>query len=96
METAEKWLQVCSVAPFTASAAHRLCKRQVKCLISSHVTMMYTIIIRHTVHAEATCSSFPYMEISPEVADAVAARRPVVALETTLVTHGMPYPDNIK
>ena len=93
METTEKWLQVCSVAPFTASAAHRLCKRQVKCLISSHVTMM-SFNIRH---AEArTCSSFPYMEISPEVADAVAARRPVVALETTLVTHGMPYPDNIK
>lgn len=36
------------------------------------------------------------MEISQEVANAVSMGKPVVALETTLVTHGMPYPDNIK
>ena len=30
--------------------------------------------------------------VSPEVADAVAAGRPVVALETTVVTHGLPAP----
>jgi pseudouridylate synthase len=37
----------------------------------------------------------PALRISEEVRDALAARRPVVALETTIVTHGMPYPDNI-
>jgi pseudouridine-5'-phosphate glycosidase len=30
-----------------------------------------------------------------EIADAIASRRPVVALETTVVTHGLPHPDGI-
>jgi hypothetical protein len=34
------------------------------------------------------------MTVSDEVAAAVAAGRPVVALETTLVTHGLPQPDH--
>ncbi len=33
--------------------------------------------------------------LSPEVADACAAGRPVVALESTLVAHGLPWPDNL-
>jgi pseudouridylate synthase len=37
----------------------------------------------------------PALKISSEVRDALAARRPVVALETTIVTHGMPYPENV-
>jgi pseudouridine-5'-phosphate glycosidase len=32
---------------------------------------------------------------APEVAEALAAGNPVVALESTIVTHGMPYPDNL-
>jgi pseudouridine-5'-phosphate glycosidase len=35
----------------------------------------------------------PY--IKPEVADALGTARPVVALESTLITHGLPYPDNL-
>lgn len=35
------------------------------------------------------------LRISDEVRDAIAAQRAVVALETTIVTHGMPYPDNV-
>jgi len=34
--------------------------------------------------------------VSPEVAAALAAGRPVVALETTIVSHGMPWPENIE
>ncbi|KAJ3790942.1 indigoidine synthase A-like protein [Lentinula aff. detonsa] len=34
------------------------------------------------------------LDIHPEVLDALAAKKPVVALETTLVTHGFPYPTN--
>ena len=30
-----------------------------------------------------------------EIADAIAGGRPVVALETTLVTHGLPHPDGV-
>ena len=36
------------------------------------------------------------MRVHPEVAAALAARRPVVALESTLVTHGLPRPDNFR
>ncbi|QCO54875.1 pseudouridine-5'-phosphate glycosidase [Pseudorhodobacter turbinis] len=32
----------------------------------------------------------------PEVADALAAGRPVVALESTIITHGMPWPQNME
>ena len=34
--------------------------------------------------------------VSAEVAAALAARRPVVALETTIVSHGMPWPQNLE
>jgi len=34
--------------------------------------------------------------ISPEVRAARDAGRPVVALETTIVSHGMPWPENIE
>jgi len=36
------------------------------------------------------------LEIRPEVAEALAARRPVVALESTLISHGLPYPENVE
>lgn len=37
-----------------------------------------------------------YLDISPEVAQALAEKKPVVALESTIISHGMPYPDNVK
>ena len=37
----------------------------------------------------------PALKIAEEVRDALSAGRPVVALETTIVTHGMPYPENL-
>ena len=33
---------------------------------------------------------------SPEVKDGLACKRPVVALESTIISHGMPYPQNIE
>ncbi|HET9654642.1 MAG TPA: pseudouridine-5'-phosphate glycosidase [Kineosporiaceae bacterium] len=35
------------------------------------------------------------LELAPEVADALAAGAAVVALESTIISHGMPYPDNL-
>jgi len=35
------------------------------------------------------------LDIAPEVADALASGRPVVALESTIISHGMPYPKNV-
>ena len=36
------------------------------------------------------------LDIRAEVADALAEGRPVVALESTLITHGLPYPINVE
>lgn len=37
-----------------------------------------------------------YLEISAEVKQALDAGRPVVALESTIISHGMPYPQNVQ
>ena len=37
----------------------------------------------------------PSLNISPEVQDALSTRRPVVALESTIYTHGLPYLENL-
>lgn len=37
----------------------------------------------------------PYLDIHPDVAQAIAEQRPVVALESTIISHGMPYPQNV-
>jgi pseudouridine-5'-phosphate glycosidase len=37
-----------------------------------------------------------YLDISPEVQDALRSGKPVVALESTIISHGMPYPRNIE
>ncbi len=37
----------------------------------------------------------PLLDLHPEVAAALAAGRPVVALESTLIAHGMPWPQNL-
>ncbi|KAL8683505.1 MAG: hypothetical protein Q9186_000545 [Xanthomendoza sp. 1 TL-2023] len=36
----------------------------------------------------------PFLHISEEIQEAVHSKRPVVALETTIYTHGFPYPQN--
>lgn len=35
-----------------------------------------------------------YLDIKPEVSEALAEGRPVVALESTIISHGMPWPQN--
>ena len=37
-----------------------------------------------------------YLDVHPEVAEAIAAGKPVVALESTIISHGMPYPQNVE
>lgn len=36
------------------------------------------------------------LAVAPEVSEALAAGRPVVALESTLISHGLPYPQNVE
>ena len=38
----------------------------------------------------------PYLDVAPEVAEAIRAGKPVVALESTIISHGMPYPQNVE
>ena len=38
----------------------------------------------------------PYLDIHPEVAEALRTGKPVVALESTIISHGMPYPQNVQ
>ena len=37
-----------------------------------------------------------YLDLAPEVAEALENGRPVVALESTIISHGMPYPKNVE
>ncbi len=37
-----------------------------------------------------------FLDIHPEVAVALSAGKPVVALESTIISHGMPYPKNVE
>ncbi|MDP6967769.1 MAG: pseudouridine-5'-phosphate glycosidase [Gammaproteobacteria bacterium] len=38
----------------------------------------------------------PYLDIHPRIAAALANQQPVVALESTIISHGMPYPKNVE
>lgn len=38
---------------------------------------------------------YPLPSITPEVRDALQSRRPIVALESTVITHGLPWPQNL-
>ena len=37
-----------------------------------------------------------YLDISPEIENALEKGMPVVALESTIISHGMPYPENVE
>lgn len=37
-----------------------------------------------------------YLDVNPEVAKAIEEGKPVVALESTIISHGMPYPQNVE
>lgn len=37
-----------------------------------------------------------YLSVNPEVSEALSAGKPVVALESTIISHGMPYPRNME
>ena len=36
------------------------------------------------------------LKVNPEVSEAIREGKPVVALESTIISHGMPYPDNVE
>jgi pseudouridine-5'-phosphate glycosidase len=50
---------------------------------------------RQNSSVRASMSGKAYLSISTEVKAALAAGKAVVALESTIITHGMPYPQNL-
>ncbi len=37
-----------------------------------------------------------YLDITPEISEALKAKKPIVALESTILSHGMPFPQNME
>ncbi|KAK0304646.1 hypothetical protein LTR91_019889 [Friedmanniomyces endolithicus] len=54
-----------------------------------------SLIGRSTATRRALSTNSRFFHVSEEVQQAVAERRPIVALESTIYTHGLPYPDNL-
>lgn len=61
---------------------------------SSHISRGKSIIARQ-IQRRPISSDSRYFKISEEVQQAISEYRPVVALETTIYTHGYPYPENL-
>ena len=49
-----------------------------------------------TAHTPAGPAPHPMLALSPEAATAVREGAPLVALESTIISHGMPYPRNVE
>ncbi|WPH04814.1 Hypothetical protein R9X50_00771100 [Acrodontium crateriforme] len=50
---------------------------------------------RQKIASRTISTNSRFFQVSEEVSQAIAERRPVVALESTIYTHGFPYPDNL-
>jgi pseudouridine-5'-phosphate glycosidase len=47
-------------------------------------------------HSRSTMTSNKFINVNPEIESALAANRPVVALESTVIAHGLPRPQNLE
>ncbi|XP_073328224.1 uncharacterized protein [Pagrus major] len=56
-----------------------------------------TLILRRgiTTYQSRLCKNDSHFRVHPSVSQALAENKPVVALESTIITHGMPYPHNL-
>uniref|UniRef100_A0A671VH74 Zgc:136858 n=1 Tax=Sparus aurata TaxID=8175 RepID=A0A671VH74_SPAAU len=56
-----------------------------------------TLILRRgiTTYQSRQCKNDSHFRVHPSVSQALAENKPVVALESTIITHGMPYPHNL-
>ena len=55
-----------------------------------------SVFYKYILQEVITMNLNPYLDVAPEVAAAVAAGKPVVALESTIISHGMPYPHDVE
>lgn len=62
-------------------------------------TMKKYVLSQFTGHlyhrSRSLCSNTP-LDVLPEIKNGLASGKPIVALESTIITHGMPYPHNLK
>ena len=63
----------------------------------AHLVRCYPVssLTRTRLTRSITSGRDRFLSVSEEVRDAVHTGKPVVALETTIYTHGYPYPDNL-
>lgn len=52
--------------------------------------------LAHQLDEYFSRSDSSIVDVRPEIYDALMNRRPVVALESTIITHGMPHPHNFE
>jgi pseudouridine-5'-phosphate glycosidase len=57
---------------------------------------MYTATRIHRHHKDCLHAMNPALTFHPDVQEALHENKPVVALESTLITHGLPYPENVQ
>jgi pseudouridine-5'-phosphate glycosidase len=69
-------------------------KRMVKRLLSPFNLLFAHSNVRRMVHSRTWDERI--IKVSEEVRDALRTGRPVVALESTIISHGMPYPQNLE
>jgi len=53
----------------------------------NHVLINFKPVRSYSIHSS-------FVEVSEKVAEAIRENKPVVALESTIITHGLPYPSN--
>ena len=66
--------------------SHFLCQRQSRAEASAYINRKGIKLMNYE----------KYLDIKPEIAEALAAGKPVVGLESTILSHGMPYPQNME
>ena len=49
-----------------------------------------------STHLQPSAALMQHLDVAPEVAEALRNGAPVVALESTIISHGMPYPQNVQ
>ncbi|GAM34066.1 hypothetical protein TCE0_015r01406 [Talaromyces pinophilus] len=59
------------------------------------ITLPTRLSCSHISNKASDFANSKFFQVSEEVKDAIATGRPVVALESTIYTHGFPYPDNV-
>ncbi|XP_046583894.1 pseudouridine-metabolizing bifunctional protein C1861.05-like [Haliotis rubra] len=63
--------------------------------ISGYKSNICPSVHKHKLSHGSAVSKNGLLQVSQEVEDAMHSGKPVVALESTIITHGMPYPDNV-